>query len=245
MPSKRPSLISLRQGPLTGREINIQWEDGELYLAIVVSYIPETDMHNIVYRRDGSLEKIGLSDTPNWTVNPPRKPTPGKPVLEGAIVEFFLPTDKKTYFGMVFKHSKEKEKLKLKVAFLDQTATINLRSTSFKFITSSPCLEKGFPISVDEEDWYLIVESYIEDQITETVKKEHTDRQEKVEITTSTRAGSVRATPHSLVAKDSGFPHKVHLKSISKRRVAKPRSAGKDSVTNSHGAVKGDLPDVE
>lgn len=219
MPAKKPSATALRQGPLTGREINMQWLDGKAYPAIVVSYTPSTNKYNIIYKKEGSFEEIDLSQTPNWSLVPPRKPKPGKPVLEGAIVEFFVPTDRKMQYAMVFKHLNGGRILK--VAFLDASATMHVKSSAWKFVSRSPCLMEGFPVSLEDDG--VIVEAYLEEQENAKITKEKEAGVVEAELTDRKKDGNNSATASRIEETNSGHPLK-DPKGVSKGRIEKPSS---------------------
>lgn len=64
MSTKIPTIASFLQDPVSGREVNMQLDDGNSYLEVIVSYIPEMNMYNLAYKLDDSLEQINLRCRP-------------------------------------------------------------------------------------------------------------------------------------------------------------------------------------
>lgn len=123
---------------LEGREVLICWDDGVWYDAVVVCYYPRQDEYKLVYRADDGIEVAKLRDR-RWILAPKKKTRHNRPVLDGAIIEFEYPSDGIRYKAMVYDYSHRGERLK--IAYIDEHTTDNLKGGGWDFLTSSPCLD--------------------------------------------------------------------------------------------------------
>eukprot|EP00177_Eucheuma_denticulatum_P001758 GFKZ01003162.1.p1 GENE.GFKZ01003162.1~~GFKZ01003162.1.p1 ORF type:complete len:194 (+),score=25.60 GFKZ01003162.1:271-852(+) len=121
---------------LEGREILLCWDDGVWYEAIVVCYYPDLDEYKLVYRSDDAIEITRLRDR-RWVLAPKKHCLSGETVLDGAIIEFEYPNDGKKYRAMIYDYSHHGDRLK--IAYIDEHSTDNLKGGGWTFVTSSPC----------------------------------------------------------------------------------------------------------
>lgn len=128
----------LEGSELEGREALICWDDGVWYDAIIVCYYPRENEYKLVYRADDGIEVAKLRDR-RWILAPKKRARQNRPVLDGAIIEFEYPSDGVRYKAMVYDYSHRGERLK--IAYIDEHTTDNLKGGGWDFLTSSPCLE--------------------------------------------------------------------------------------------------------
>lgn len=123
---------------LEGREILICWDDGVWYDAVVVRYYPVTDEYKMVYRADDGIEIAKLRDR-RWILAPKKVSEKNRPVLDGALIDFEYPSDGKRYRAMIYDYSHRGERLK--IAYIEEHTTDNLKGGGWDFVTTSPCLD--------------------------------------------------------------------------------------------------------
>lgn len=157
MPVKSTKLRASRSAPptantaspsdghaLEGREVMICWEDGVWYNAVVVRYYPQHDEYKLVYRSDDGIEITSLANR-RWVLAPKKRQTDySHPVLDGCIIQFLYPKDKKTYRAMVYDYSEGGGKLK--ICYINEHCTDNLKGGGWQFITDSPCVEGRYKV---------------------------------------------------------------------------------------------------
>ena len=132
---------------LIGREILMCWEDGIWYDAVVVRYYQNVDEYKVVYISDDAIEITSLS-TEKFIVKPKQRRGPTNPVLVGSIIEFTYPSDKKRYKAMVYSHSYTGDRIK--IAYINEHNTDNLRGGGWDFLKASPCVDDS--VSEDESE---------------------------------------------------------------------------------------------
>lgn len=132
---------------LIGREILICWEDGIWYDAVVVRFYQDVDEYKVVYISDDAIEITSLSSE-KFIVKPKQRRGPTNLVLVGAIIEFTYPLDKKRYKAMVYGHSYNGDRLK--IAYINEHNTDNLRGGGWDFLKESPCVDDS--VSEEESD---------------------------------------------------------------------------------------------
>lgn len=135
-----PQSEKLTGKALEGREILVCWDDGVWNDAVVVTYDESTDKHKIVYRLWDRLVNVRLRDH-RWVLAPKKRPENDRPVLDGAVIEFEYPADGQRYRAMIYDYAAYGEHLK--VVYIDENTTDNLKGGGWDFIRDSPCLEDG------------------------------------------------------------------------------------------------------
>lgn len=128
---------------LVGREINLVWEDGNRYDAVVVRYYKKDDEYKLVYIADDGVEVANIDDR-DWYLLSKRYSTPEDPVLIGAIVKFIYPDDKKMYKAMIYQAEPLGERLR--VCYLDEHSTDAIGGRGWSFVTSSPCAHSNYDL---------------------------------------------------------------------------------------------------
>lgn len=123
---------------IVGREILVCWDDGVWYDAVVVRYFESSDEYKLVYRADDGIEIAPLRNR-RWLLAPKKKCRPNRPILDGAIVSFIYPSDGQRYSAMVYDYSHGGERLK--IAYLDEHSTDNLKGCGWDFLSTSPCAD--------------------------------------------------------------------------------------------------------
>lgn len=139
----------LEGSELEGREVLVCWDDGVWYDAVVVCYYPREDEYKLVYRADDGIEIAKLRDR-RWILAPKKKAHNDRPVLDGATIEFEYPSDGVRYKAMVYDYSHHGERLK--IAYIDEHTTDNLKGGGWDFLTSSPCLDDSEENNVRTQD---------------------------------------------------------------------------------------------
>lgn len=141
-----PQSEKLTGKALEGREILVCWDDGVWNDAVVVTYDESTDKHKIVYRLWDRLVNVRLRDH-RWVLEPKKRPENDMPVLDGAVIEFEYPADGQRYRAMIYDYAAFGEHLK--VVYIDENTTDNLKGGGWDFISDSPCLEDGHSEKLD------------------------------------------------------------------------------------------------
>ena len=131
---------------LVGREILVCWDDGVWYDAVVVQYYYDDEEYKIVYRADDGIEVTKLCNR-RWILVPKKKDCTNQPILDGATIEFLYPPDGNRYKAMIYAYSNCGERLK--IAYIDEHSTDNLKGGGWEFVSPSPCLDNS-----DEDDAY-------------------------------------------------------------------------------------------
>lgn len=121
---------------LVGREINLRWEDGNRYEAVVVRYYDREDEYKLVYTADDGVE-VACINNRDWYALKKKVSIREKPVLTGAIIKFIYPKDRKMYKAMIYHHSDNGEQLK--VCYIDEHSTDAIGGRGWSFVTQSPC----------------------------------------------------------------------------------------------------------
>lgn len=119
---------------IVGREINLEWTDGERYVAVVVRYYSRDSTYKLVYPSDDSVEVVCIDEL-SWSLVP--KKLSEDEVMVGAIILFTYPVDNKKYMAMVYDHSDDGEKVK--ICYLDDLLTDHIGGRGWEFISDSPC----------------------------------------------------------------------------------------------------------
>lgn len=122
---------------LVGREVMVCWDDDVWYDAVVIRYLPEVEKYKLVYRMDDGIEVTGLRDR-RWMLC--AKKTGGM-VLDGAVIEFEWPKDRRRYQAMVYDYSADGRKLL--VAYVEDDSTDCLTGGGWEFVKESPCRADG------------------------------------------------------------------------------------------------------
>lgn len=117
-----------------------EWASGTWHDAIVVRYYEAEDEHKLVYREDDGIEICKLSDR-RWVLAPKKRSSRTRPVFDGCIIEFTYPGDGQRYKAMIYDYSRNGKLLK--IAYLDDHTTDNIRGGEWKFLTRSPCEDKA------------------------------------------------------------------------------------------------------
>lgn len=120
---------------LVGREINLLWENGSRYDAVVVSFHKRDNEYKLVYPCDDGVEVASIEDR-QWRLLGNRSTTKVRPMLVGAIVEVVYPVDKKTYQAMIYSQSDNDDIVK--ICYLQEYTIDYISGNNWKVIVQSP-----------------------------------------------------------------------------------------------------------
>ena len=142
--------VEVREYDLVGRMIEIYWEDGKLYDALVVAYSAHVRKHRIVYVDTDEVETIRLDEVRYRLYE---RIITWRRTLVCRIVEFRRNRNADNARAIVYKEEKEGEKLY--VAYLHAPKTDRIAGGGWEFRTLSPCLKDdlGARVEIRTKAW--------------------------------------------------------------------------------------------
>lgn len=133
-----PSTDRLSGKELIGRQIWLRASSSKSGNFMVFDYKRSSDIYTLVSVHNGKTRQVRLrSRAQDWALLPKRSSSPENPVLEGTIIEFLWPQDRLAYHAMVYRHSRNGNKLN--VLFYEVNRKEVLEGIPWTVVNPSPC----------------------------------------------------------------------------------------------------------